>query len=355
VKNYYEILGVKKGATQEEIGRAFRKLAIKYHPDRNGGDGGCMRELSEAFSVLSDPERRERYDRTGATNPVRVRSRRGVYTLGSCVVTGDLANLHRAWSCKDGKTVMMKVARSHEVNDLLENEHKRLRQLWGKRSDPNRGMVRYLPQVLDSLTLVDGKGVRRKALIMPRLHNWYTLEEVRAAFSVPGRHLRFEHGVWMFNRILEALIRIHDHGIVHGALQPKHIMVYAAGKDRDPWNHGAKLIDWCYSTNIGTPITAATKNKEFYPPEVSLKKPATPATDIYMAAKSIIYLLGGEATGILPVDMPRYLQSFLQGCSMKNQRARPQDAGELYREFKEHMEKWYGPKKYFPFNMPKAD
>src|SRR5215468_1492115 len=67
-RDYYEILGVKREADDEEIKRAYRKLAMQYHPDRNVGDAEAevkFKEASEAYEVLRDPDKRQRYNRYG--------------------------------------------------------------------------------------------------------------------------------------------------------------------------------------------------------------------------------------------------------------------------------------------------
>jgi curved DNA-binding protein len=68
--DYYETLGISKTATSDEIKKAYRKLALKFHPDKNNGDKTAeekFKQISEAYAVLSDPEKKQQYDTFGST------------------------------------------------------------------------------------------------------------------------------------------------------------------------------------------------------------------------------------------------------------------------------------------------
>ena len=67
-RDYYEVLGIQKGASEDEIKKAYKKLARKYHPDMNPGDKEAeekFKEVGEAYEVLSDDTKRSRYDQYG--------------------------------------------------------------------------------------------------------------------------------------------------------------------------------------------------------------------------------------------------------------------------------------------------
>lgn len=68
-KNYYHILGVEKNASQDDIKKAFRKLAHQYHPDKAGGNEAKFKEINEAYQVLGDQEKRKKYDQFGFAGP----------------------------------------------------------------------------------------------------------------------------------------------------------------------------------------------------------------------------------------------------------------------------------------------
>lgn len=68
VQDYYKLLGIEKNASQDEIKKAFRKLAQQYHPDKPNGDEKKFKEINEAYTVLSNPEKRKQYDTFGSAD-----------------------------------------------------------------------------------------------------------------------------------------------------------------------------------------------------------------------------------------------------------------------------------------------
>ena len=69
MKDYYKILGVEKNASKDDIKKAFRKLAHEHHPDKNSGNDTKFKEINEAYTVLSDDQKRQQYDTFGSAGP----------------------------------------------------------------------------------------------------------------------------------------------------------------------------------------------------------------------------------------------------------------------------------------------
>lgn len=348
-KDYYEILGVVRNASYATIKSSYRVLAHKYHPDKNGGAEAekKFKEVCEAYEVLSDPNKRKRYDKTGSPDPIIISSKKNSYRVERVVFNGDISDIYYGIDRSTEGEVAIKICRDKKDNDLFENEYNKLKHIQDSVTDG-----RYFSTLIESFLIEDGSGPRR-VNVLEWLHWWWPLNKVLSAFS---GGVRFEHAAWMFRRLLGGLGRAHNEGFVHGAVLPPHVLAYSSGKTKDPNNHGVKLVDWCYAVKGGERIKAISPEyRNFYPREVFEKGSASPATDIYMAAKSMIYVLGGDVEkDQLPSHVPGYVGNFLRGCVLDNPRFRPYDAMDLHDEFKEHMRNHYGPSRYIRFDVPMA-
>jgi DnaJ domain len=346
MKNPYQVLGIKPAATEKDVATAYHRLVRKYHPDVNPSPSAAERllQINAAHELLADPARRLRFDEHGATELPVVTTKRGTYQQVVQRFSGEVADIFQAQG--PAAPCALKVARSAADSDLMAAEAAALQRLRPAGSPEEQGF-RYFTPLLEAARLADG----RRLHVLPWLAGFYSLAEVRVAFpaGVP-----FEHAVWMFYRVLEALAHVHrNHQLVHGGVTPAHVMIYGAGHHDDPWNHGAKLIDWTQAVVIGGQVPLVSPDyQDRCAPEILQKQPVTIATDLYMAAQCFGYALGADAAGHVPARVPDYLASFLRGCLLPNPSARPATASALRQELKDHMRTHYGPRKYIPFAMP---
>jgi hypothetical protein len=254
---------------------------------------------------------------------------------------GDLCNILRARSrvgaSEAGST--LKQARSQRDNDLLTAESTALATL---ASGPEQ-MRPFYPQLFDSFI---HKQRRVNALwTLGPTDEWLSLNDLHYFPSLAANRppIDTRHMVWIFRKLLMALDNAHSLNLVHGAVLPTHVFVW-------PEKHGLTLLDWCYSVPAGKPLKALIERWRFgYPSEVLAKGPATPATDIHMAAATMLFLMG--ATNPPHDPLPRPFRAFFRGCMLEKPSARPQNAANLLAEFDDLLERMgepYWPRRFVP-------
>lgn len=127
MKNYYEVLGISKTASADEIKKAYRNLAFKYHPDRNSGDKVAeekFKEINEAYDVLSDEKKRADYDSFGTSNP------HYSGTNNSYNRNNDFTNEETFWNWFNGNT-----SNSYGNNNTYRNYYYQSTNSYNKKED----------------------------------------------------------------------------------------------------------------------------------------------------------------------------------------------------------------------------
>ncbi len=363
-----DVFGALPGTPEQQVvaaRSAYRRLARACHPDRFAASDHMQdRRVAErtfrALTALWEQARQEIgagvYGApAGETAPrraeqVRVRGRRREYLVGQPLAMGDLATLYRCSFALDGAPArgVFKVARDPADNGLLENEARSLRRLG---ASPDRATYgAYVPTLVDSLRYTDpsAPGGPRQANVLTYAEGLYTFEEVMEHYprGVDPRDM-----AWMWRRLLVALGVAHRNGRVHGAVLPPHVLI-------QPEGHGLVLIDWSYAVHdpatTGDHVAAiSVAHEAWYPDEVLRKRASGPGTDIAMAARCMVALLGGDpVVGTLPPSAPHRLRAFFHGCTLPGLGQRPGDAWDLLAEFDDLIERLWGPRAFRPFHMP---
>jgi hypothetical protein len=271
--------------------------------------------------------------------PVRARSRAGgqhvaftvkageaEYQISSTIAQGDVAMVYGGVRRNDGAKVVVKVADNAGDNDLMQAEVRTLRLLRAEESPQQK----HLPVVLDTFNTSDG----RCGNVLEQLDG-YDLFELRERLpeGVPARHM-----IWLMRRCLSVLGWAHSRGVLHGNIDPSHVIVR-------PKDHNVWLVDWCYS--IVDPARTGESfrclNEEYSAPEVGQKKPPLPSADLYSLGKTMIFAAGGDpARCTLPDSMDERLQRFIKFLVVDSPLGRAQDAWTLYAQLDRLREQLYG-------------
>lgn len=282
----------------------------------------------------ASPRKEKPTEESSLPNGEYVMSPKRLYELREPVGSGDLCQVHRAES--EGNHYLLKMSFGSDGRELLAKEFSILEQLQRKAGTQVYG--EYFPKPVESFS---AKG--RNISAFEWHDGLFTAEQIldRHHRGLDGRHLG-----WMFNRVLEALGFVHQQGWIHGAVVPPHLLFHAE-------NHGLQLVGWIHAEKENTALRVAPERfKDWYPPECQKKHPATPSVDIYLAARSLIYLAGGDPVGNwMPAHIPAKLTQFVKGCLLESPRMRSQDAWKVRQEFGELLEGLYGPPAFHSLDM----
>ncbi len=277
--------------------------------------------------VIGMPLGRDAIDPSAVVSPTRK------YQLIEPLVSGDLCNVYRATSPVG--TVAIKIPRVDGCGQLIAKEQMILRRIQAESS----GTLyrKYFPTPVETFQF-DG----RLHSVLRYRRGYFNAAQILEQHP-PGLDAR--HLAWMFNRTLEALGVVHRLGWIHGAVLPPHLLFHPAA-------HGMQLIGWTHAVPIGTPLRVVSKEfKSWYPPECERRESASVALDIHLAAKSMIYLAGGDPLGDeLPDHLPIEIGVFFREC-LSMTRGDRTNAWRLHEQFRELLENLFGPPRFCHLTM----
>jgi hypothetical protein len=311
----------------------YRRLAKLCHPDLFS-PGPRQDQAQRVFARLTAWFERA----TAEALPAVIASPRQAYTVLQRIAEGDVADIYTAVA--DSTHYVLKICRANGGDSLLVAEYRCLQSLAKLSGD--RRYRQYIPNPVESF-VATGEFSGRQVNVFTFREGFHTLKAIsdRYPSGLDARHL-----AWLFKRLLVVAGFARQGGIVHGAILPPHVLVHAE-------NHGIQLVDWIGAVKPGHRLRIVpTRYRDWYPPEVLNREPATSATDIYLAAKCLVYAAGGDpVTEQWPDSVPSEMRQFVSTCLYSSPRMRPQDAWQLHEEFDELLRRLFGPPKYHPLVM----
>ncbi|MFN8505101.1 molecular chaperone DnaJ [Kouleothrix sp.] len=336
-----EVFGALAAPEAAALRQRYRALMLLAHPDHNPARAAeanaACRALHEWYAAA---QRQLATGAYGAAPRICIASGARQYAGYAVPLAGELCELFPAEG--GGERVLLKTARSARDNDLLQAEARALREI--ERGLAGQRVRAHFPTLIEHLLVSDAAGARRQMNVLRAEQGVVSLAEVIRAYPAG---LDPADAAWMFNRVLAALGSAHSLGLLHGAVTPAHVLVR-------PADHNGILVGWCASVPIGEPLRLRSPAYAAdYPPEVAARQPATPATDIYLAAACMARLLGGDPFGpALPPRVPRPIARLLRACLIAAPQRRIADAWQLFDEFRALLGQLYGPPQFRPFAMP---
>lgn len=251
--------------------------------------------------------------------------RDSAYTILSVVHTGE-SELYRALRSHDNSEVVLK------FGDAAMDEAIVIAAL---RQEGDPKLIPYLPEYLHLVTC-DGK----QGSVFRPLDGFFSLEDVKQQYPAG---IEPQDMAWMFRRLLVPLGFINHLGYTHCAVLPRHVMIH-------PEQHGLVLVDWSHAVHVddGEAGVRIGEFEKWYPPDID--QPSA-ATDTFMAANLMSWLMGGDPEVLMFPDVPREMRSFLSACTKRSWRERPQDPHAVLEYFDTTIERLWGKRKFRPFDM----
>jgi len=290
------------------------------HPDVTATvSGEHAKIVNEAHDILTDPDRRRKYDRDRrSVTPKTI----GPYKVLGTIAEGGFGRTYKAEHTILGELVCIKDCSniSREDTELLIQEAK---TVWDLRHYA-------LPAMRDLIQMDDG----RVLLIMSYIPG-LTLHQVVEKTGA----LDYEHVAWISERIINALNYMHRSGVVHGDVKPQNVIIQ---EDR----HMAVLVDFGLSAVRPTSTSEAKGFTPFFaPPEEIAGKPLIPESDYYSLGMTMLFALSGGTDFVerkmVPKEVPEELCRFIKRLIARDVSSRPQypkdDLGDLIVEVREKV------------------
>ena len=299
--DYYDVLEILPRARQSVIAAAYRALAKECHPDGSKSDADRFKEIAEAHSVLSDPEKRAVYDRREKASLGTVI---GNYRITEEIASGGFGTTYLGENILAKKPVCVK--HCHEVSALYDQTLiEEAQAIWDLRHHS-------LPVMRDLLRLDDGS----LALVQSYIPG-PTLEQI----ITKGGKMDPETVAWIAERVLNVLMYLHFHGVVHGDIKPQNIIV-------QPESHQIVVVDFGLSmVKPGRTSDPKGYTPVFSPPEQLDGSPLVPESDLYSLGMTMLFALSGSASAAerleVPRDVPEQLCAFIKRLLVRSVRQRP--------------------------------
>ncbi len=342
----------------------FTKLAFMVHPDHAPRDGA--KQAAEAFEFLSELRQKaeaaiengtyaKAFGPSGmsakkADDYFEIRSSVQAYRLAKApLAQGDFSVLYKGSGAADpGGFVVAKIASAPADNAWLEREAQVLARFRdAKADDPMLGVRKFVPELLDTFLIEGEKRTRFRVLVTRFVPGLVSVAEIIDAY--PGGLVPAD-AVWICRRIIAQVMAAEMAGAVHSALVPDHILI-------DPISHEPLHTGWAHSLDrpheTGSRIThVLDRYHDWYPPEVFEKKPPDVRTDLYMAGKTMIKLLGGDVKrNTLPSAVPDSVARIVRAAVESSPARRPQSGRAYFDEFTRVVRAEWGTQ-YRPLMMP---